>query len=181
MERPAPAGSAEHDPAVEAATETARGALVGVRVVKVDSEVRRYSDITFTYVVPVIEVYLNAATADTAELASLAPPWSATPWHVLVLMEEASSGASAPFSAAEARRRGVRWLDLARDPKLEELGATPRDARRARTTCPRRSRGWWRPTRRRPAGPPLRQFAQRRGHYLVTNGPYQLDKWSDAA
>jgi len=27
----------------------------------------------------------------------------------------------------------------------------------------------------------LRQFAQRRGHYLVTSGPYQLEKWSDAA
>ena len=24
----------------------------------------------------------------------------------------------------------------------------------------------------------LRQFAQRRGHYLVTNGPYQLEKWT---
>ncbi|PYO28550.1 MAG: hypothetical protein DMD86_16145, partial [Candidatus Rokuibacteriota bacterium] len=27
----------------------------------------------------------------------------------------------------------------------------------------------------------LRQFVQRRGHFLVTNGPYRLDKWSDAA
>jgi len=27
----------------------------------------------------------------------------------------------------------------------------------------------------------LRAFAQRRGHFLVTNGPYQLDKWSDGA
>jgi hypothetical protein len=27
----------------------------------------------------------------------------------------------------------------------------------------------------------LRQFAQRRGHYLVTNGPYQLEKWTDGA
>src|SRR4029077_2665633 len=27
----------------------------------------------------------------------------------------------------------------------------------------------------------LRQFAQRRGHYLVTSGAYQLEKWSDAA
>ena len=25
----------------------------------------------------------------------------------------------------------------------------------------------------------LRQFAQRRGHYLVTNGPYQLGKWAE--
>ena len=26
----------------------------------------------------------------------------------------------------------------------------------------------------------LKQFAQRRGHYLVTNGPYQLGKWSES-
>jgi len=176
-----PPGSAEHDPAVEAATETARGAFAGVRVVKVDSEVRRYSDITFTYVVPVIEVYLNAATADTAELASLAPPWSATPWHVTVLMEEAVKRGVGAFSAAEARRRGVRWLDLARDPKTrEELGAIlERLARQnhvpealKRLVAADEAQARW---------AALRQFAQRRGHYLVTNGPYQLEKWSDAA
>ena len=174
-------GSAEHDPAVEAATETARGALVGVRVVKVDSEVRRYSDITFTYVVPVIEVYLNAATADTAELAALAPPWSATPWHVMVLMEEAVKRGVGAFSAAEARRRGVRWLDLARDPKTrEELGAILDRLARGnhvpealkRLVAADEAQARW---------AALRQFAQRRGHYLVTSGPYQLEKWTDAA
>ncbi|HJR04360.1 MAG TPA: hypothetical protein VKA83_22150 [Methylomirabilota bacterium] len=174
-------GSVEHDPAVEAATETARRALAGVRLVKVDSEVRRYSDITFTYVVPVFEVYLNAATADTAELASLAPPWSATPWHVMVLMEEAVKQGVGAFSAAEARRRGVRWLDLARDPKTrEELGAildrlargnhVPEALRRLVAADEAQAR--W---------AALRQFAQRRGHYLVTNGPYQLEKWTDGA
>ena len=174
-------GSAEHDPAVEAATETARGALVGVRVVKVDSEVRRYSDITFTYVVPVIEVYLNAATADTAELAALAPPWSATPWHVMVLMEEAVKRGVGAFSAAEARRRGVRWLDLARDPRTrEELGAILDRLARGnhvpealkRLVAADEAQARW---------AALRQFAQRRGHYLVTSGPYQLEKWTDAA
>ena len=174
-------GGVEHDPAVEAATETARQALAGVRVVKVDSEVRRYSDITFTYVVPVIEVYLNAAATDTAELAALAPPWSATPWHVLVLMEEAVKRGVGAFSAAEARRRGVRWLDLARDPKTrEELGAILHGLARAnhvpealkRLVAADEAQARW---------AALRQFAQRRGHYLVTNGPYQLDKWTDSA
>jgi hypothetical protein len=174
-------GHVEHDPAVERATETARQALVGVRVVKVDSEVRRYSDITFTYVVPVVEVYLNAATADTMELAALAPPWSATPWHVMVLMEEAVKRGVGAFSAVEARRRGVRWLDLARDPKTrEELGAildglargnhVPEALKRLVTADEAQTR--W---------AALRQFAQRRGHYLVTSGPYQLEKWTDGA
>ncbi len=174
-------GHVEHDPAVEAATETSRQALVGVRVVKVDSEVRRYSDITFTYVVPVVEVYLNAATADTAELATLAPPWSATPWHVTVLMEEAVRRGVGAFSAAEARRRGVRWLDLARDPKTrEELGAIL-DALARDNHVPEALRRLVAADEAQARWAALRQFAQRRGHYLVTNGPYQLEKWTDGA
>ena len=174
-------GSVEHDPAVEAATETARQALVGVRVVKVDSEVRRYSDITFTYVVPVVEVYLNAATADTAELAALAPPWSATPWHVMVLMEEAVKRGVGAFSAAEARRRGVRWLDLARDPKTrEELGAIL-DGLARRNHVPEALKRLVAADEAQARWAALRQFAQRRGHYLVTSGPYLLEKWTDAA
>ena len=110
----------EYDPAVDAATQTARQALAGFRVVKVDSEVRRYADITFTYVVPVVEVYLNAASPDPEVLAALAPPWSPVPWHVTVLMEEAVKRGVGAFSAGEARRRGVRWLDLARDAKTRE-------------------------------------------------------------
>jgi len=174
-------GSAEHDPAVEAATETARGALAGVRVVKVDSEVRRYADITFTYVVPVIEVYLNAATADTAELAALAPPWSATPWHVTVLMEEAVKRGVGAFSAAEARRRGVRWLDLARDPKTREELAAILDRLARGNYVPEALKRLVAADEAQARWAALRQFAQRRGHYLVTSGPYQLEKWTDAA
>jgi hypothetical protein len=174
-------GSVEHDPAVEVATETARQALAGVRVVKVDSEVRRYSDITFTYVVPVVEVYLNAATADTAELAALAPPWSATPWHVMVLMEEAVKRGVGAFSAAEARRRGVRWLDLARDPKTrEELGAIL-DRLARQNHVPEALKHLVAADEAQARWAALRQFAQRRGHYLVTSGPYQLEKWTDGA
>jgi hypothetical protein len=174
-------GRVEHDPAIEAATETARQALVGVRVVKVDSEVRRYSDITFTYVVPVVEVYLNAATADTAELAALAPPWSATPWHVMVLMEEAVRRGVGAFSAAEARRRGVRWLDLARDPKTrEELGAIL-DGLARQNHVPEALKRLVAADEAQARWTALRQFAQRRGHYLVTNGPYLLEKWTDGA
>jgi hypothetical protein len=174
-------GSAEHDPAVEAATETARQALVGVRLVKVDSEVRRYSDITFTYVVPVVEVYLNAAAADTAELAALAPPWSATPWHVMVLMEEAVKRGVGAFSAAEARRRGVRWLDLARDPKTREALGHILDGLARQNHVPEALKRLVAADEAQARWAALRQFAQRRGHYLVTNGPYQLEKWTDAA
>ena len=35
--------------------------------------------------------------------------------------------------------------------------------------------------RRASAGAPLAQFDQKRGHFLVTNGPYQLGKWTATA
>jgi len=177
----APGSPPEYDPAIEAATAVARQALLGVRVVKVDSEIRRYSDITFTYVVPVVEVYLSVASTDTQELAALAPPWSAVPWHVTVLMEEAVKRGVGAFSAEEARRRGVRWLDLARDPKTrEELGAIL-DGLARRNHVPEPLRRLVAADEAQARWAALRQFVQRRGHFLVTNGPYQLEKWTDTA
>jgi len=99
----------------------------------------------------------------------------------MVLMEEAVKRGVGAFSAAEARRRGVRWLDLARDPKTrEELGAILDGLARGnhvpealkRLVAADEAQARW---------AALRQFAQRRGHYLVTSGPYQLEKWTDAA
>jgi hypothetical protein len=178
--RRAPPG-VEYDPAVDAATQAARQALAGVRVVKVDSEVRRYADITFTYVVPVVEVYLNAASTDPQELAALAPPWSPVPWHVTVLMEEAVKRGVGAFSAGEARRRGVRWLDLARDAKTREALGAILDGLARENHVPAALRRLVSADEAHARWAALRQFAQRRGHYLVTSGPYQLEKWSDAA
>lgn len=176
-----PGRSVEHDPAVEAATATARQALAGVRLVNLDSEVRRYSDITFTYVVPVVEVYLNSASPDPEELAALAPPWSAVPWHVTALMEEAVKQGVGAFSAAEARRRSVRWLDLVRDPKMrDDLGAILEGLAR-RNFVPEPLRRIVAADEAQARWTALQYFARRRGHYLVTNGPYQLEKWSDGA
>ena len=171
----------EYDPAVDAATQTARQALAGFRVVKVDSEVRRYADITFTYVVPVVEVYLNAASPDPEVLAALAPPWSPVPWHVTVLMEEAVKRGVGAFSAGEARRRGVRWLDLARDAKTREALGSILDGLARENHVPEPLRRLVAADEAQTRWAALRQFAQRRGHYLVTSGAYQLEKWSDAA
>jgi len=171
----------EYDPAVDAATQTARQALAGFRVVKVDSEVRRYADITFTYVVPVVEVYLNAASPDPQELAALAPPWSPVPWHLTVLMEEAVKRGVGAFSAGEAQRRGVRWLDLARDAKTRDALGSILNGLARENHVPEALRRLVAADEAQTRWAALRQFAQRRGHYLVTSGAYQLEKWSDAA
>jgi hypothetical protein len=96
-------------------------------------------------------------------------------------MEEAVKRGVGAFSAAEARRRGVRWLDLVRDPKTrDDLGAIL-DGLARQNHVPEPLRRLVAADEAQARWAALRQFAQRRGHYLVTNGPYQLEKWTDTA
>jgi hypothetical protein len=176
-----PQGGGEHDPVVEAATAPARQALAGFRVLRVESEVKKYSDVTLTYVIPVIEVYVNAAALDPQQLAALAPPWSPVPWQVMVLMEEAVKRGIAAFSAGEAGRRGVPWLDLARDQKVKEALAALVDGFARQTYVPDSLKRWATADDAQTRWSALQQFFKRRGHFLVTAGPYQLEQWSDAA
>ncbi|HWN13990.1 MAG TPA: hypothetical protein VNU02_09020, partial [Candidatus Dormibacteraeota bacterium] len=113
--------------------------------------------------------------------AALAPPWSSVPWHVTVLMEEAVKRGVGAFSAGEARRRGVRWLDLARDAKTREALGSILDGLARENHVPEPLRRLVAADEAQTRWAALRQFAQRRGHYLVTSGAYQLEKWSDAA
>ena len=170
-------GSTEYDAAVDAATALPRRALAGFKVVRVDTEVKKYSDITFTYIVPVIDVYLHFTASDPQQLAALAPPWSTVPWHVLVLMEEAVKRGLGAFSAEEARRRGVRWIDLARDPKLKEALGPLVEAFRKEAYVPESLRKFVTADEAETRWTALGQFSKRRGHFLVTNGPYRLSKW----
>jgi len=172
-------GGRAGDPVVEAATAPLRQALVGFRVVKVDAEVRTYSDTTFTYVVPVIDVYVTGGALDGEFLAALAPPWSALPWPVMVLMEEAVKRGLAAFSPGEAKRRGVPWLDLARDPKTKVALAALVDTFAAQAYIPPALKRLVTADEAQTRWAALKTFYARRGHWLVTNGPYALDKWSE--
>jgi hypothetical protein len=169
----------DHDPVLEAATAGLRESLAGFKILGVETEVRKYSDVTLTYVTPVIAVWLTHASGDSEQLAAAAPPWSALPWHVLALMEETVRRGHAAFSREEARRRGVPWLDLARAPRLREQMAAVLADLAGRNYIPPPLRGLVQADEAQHRWLALRNFAQRRGHFLVTNGPYQLDKWSD--
>jgi hypothetical protein len=174
----AAAGATGHgagrDAHVERATALAREALAGVKVLRVETKTLRFGEIAMQYEVPIVEVYLARGGLDPYQLAALAPPWSAVPWPALALMEEAVRRGVAAFSAQEAKRRGVPWLDLVRDTKLhdrltallkelEAQGHVPPALRRLVDA---------REARRRWGG--LARFAAERGHFLVTNGPYQI-------
>ena len=174
-------GTGEYDAGAGAATALARQSLVGFKVLRVDAEVRKYSDITFTFVVPIIDVYINPLSPDPLEVAAQAPPWSALPWHVLVLMEEAVKRGVGAFSAEEAKRRGVRWLDLARDARTREALTALVDDFARQAYVPESLKRLVTADDAQYRWTALGQYARRRGHFLVTNGPYQLERWSDTA
>jgi hypothetical protein len=166
-----------YDPVVDRATATLRERLAAVKVVRVDSQIKDYGEIQLVYEVPQVEVYLKHAT-DPRDLPVVAAPWSAIPWELIVLMEEAVARGQAAFSEAEAKRRGVPWLDLVRDPKLKTELASLAETLERRAYVPEALRGLVTVAEARQRWAALRRFHRKHGHFLVTNGPYRIEKWS---
>jgi hypothetical protein len=170
-----------YDSFIDGATAIMRAKLAGVKVLGVEQEAKGFGELKLTQQVPVIEVYLNDTSPDFPHIAAVAPPWSALPWHLIVLMEEAVSRGLAAFSAAEAQHRGVAWLDLVRDQRrkdqflalvadFEVQGYRPEALRNLASEAEARQR-WG----------ALKSFYLAHHHFLVTNGPYVLDKWDESA
>lgn len=171
-----------YEPRLETVFSAIRERLVGLKVVRVDQTKNAIAEgLEIIVKTPVVEVYLNAAPGDERQIANLAPPWSTVPWHLLALMEEAVVRGYAAFSAEEAKRRGVPWLDLVRDPaltaKLQTLVAQfeqetfrPEPLRALVTAEEAQAR--WRA---------LRAFAEKKDHFLVANGPYRLKAWTPSS
>src|SRR5262249_21238998 len=107
---------ATFDPELAAATRLMREHLRGLRFVKVEETPVRVADLTYTHRSLIIDVYLDHIAPNEENSRLIAPPWSAVPWHLLVLMEATVERGLAAFSETEAKRRGVPWLDLVRDP-----------------------------------------------------------------
>jgi hypothetical protein len=175
------AGDDRHyDPYIDAATAPLRRHLLGLRIVGVDAAAKsfRVGDVEFVREIFTVEVYLDVAPEEIEWSAVIAPPWSTLPWTVLVLMEEAVARGWAAFSAEEAHRRGVEWLDLVRSKELGARLATlaagfDRDGNRPDVL---RSQVSQEEARKRWGA--LVAFHKTHGHFLVTNGPYRLKTWS---
>jgi hypothetical protein len=165
---------------IDAATVALRRHLLGVRVVSVDAASKsfRVGDVDFVREIFTVEVYLSIAPEEPEWSAVIAPPWSTLPWTLLALMEEAVTRGWAAFSAEEARRRSVEWLDLVRSKELgaklaalaaqfEREGYRP-EALRAHVGQEEARKRW----------AALAAFHKAHGHFLVTNGPYRLKAWA---
>ncbi len=178
-----PGQGADLDPFVARSAALVRKWLAGFRVARIGEEVRNFgADLKFTYRVPVVDVYLNHRLGDPWEEASVAPPWSTLPWELIVLMEEAVQRGIAAFTASEAKRRGIPWLDLARDKETGKRLVALVDGFGQDAYRPEALRGLVSAEEARERWAALARFYAQHGHFLVTNGPYRLESWSaDAA
>jgi hypothetical protein len=174
------ASDGHYDPSVDSATASMRRQLAGLRATGSDAVSRsvRVGDVNFVRELFTIEVYATTVPEDPERDAVVDPPWSTLPWHLIALMEEAVDRGWCAFSKAEAARRGVEWLDLVRS---EQMNA------RLASLVETFAREGFRPgalqslvsadeARRRWAA--LAAFYKAHGHFLVTNGPYQVKRWS---
>ncbi|HEV8586621.1 MAG TPA: hypothetical protein VGT02_16760 [Methylomirabilota bacterium] len=168
----------EGDASVRRATALMREAVVAVRPLRVETDVLRFGEVTMKYEVPIVEVYLDRGLPDPLALAVLAPPWTPVPWHVLALLEEAVKSGAGAFSAEEARRRGVPWLDVVRDARLRDRLRPLLAALEGRAHVPPALQGLVTPREARQRWGKLAQFLDERKHVLVTSGPYELHAWS---
>jgi hypothetical protein len=163
--------------AARASAAKGRDWLGGIKVLRTESEVKKFADITFTFVIPVIDVY-TSGPLDTAERQG-AVPWSPVPWTVLTLIEEAQARGWAAPTREESTRRHLPWLDLARDQKLKAQLAGLVETYATQNYVPPLLKKLVAADEAQHRWQSLRQFYQRRHHFLVTNGPYQLGKWSE--
>jgi len=178
-----PADSARYDPLIDSATASMREHLVGFRVVGTDtvSKSFRVAGVEFVRELLVIDVYTTVEPGDPEQDAAVAPPWSTVPWHLLVLMEEAVARGWAAFSQVEAARRGVDWLDLARSDSIKKQLASLVEIFEREGYRPETLRSLVSPDEARKRWAALAAYYQARGHFLITNGPYQLKSWSQGS
>jgi hypothetical protein len=171
-------GDGTHEPRLAATFAAIQSRLAGLKVLRVEETKHAIAEgMEINQKTPVVEVYLRNAPGDERQVSALAPPWSAVPWHLLALMEEAVIRGYAAFSEEEAARRKIPWLDLVRDDALraklldlivrfEREGYRPEPLKDLVSAAEARAR--WRS---------LRTFAETNGHFLVANGPYRLKEW----
>ena len=172
---------AHYDPAVAVATAPLREHLVGLKIVGTDTTSKsfRVGDINVVHELFIVDVYLNDAPDDAEQDAVLAPPWSTVPWHVLALMDAAVERGWAAFSKDEAARHGVEWLDLVRSERLKTQLASLVESFERDGYRPAALRSLVSADDARKRWAALAAFYKAHGHFLVTNGPYQLKRWSD--
>ena len=169
-----------YDPHVDSATASMRRQLAGLRVMGSDAVSRsfRIGDVNFVRELFTIEVYATVTPEDPERDADVEPPWSTLPWHLVALMEEAVARGLGAFSKGEATRRGVAWLDLVRSKQINAQLASLVETFEHVGFRPLALQSFVSAEEARKRWAALAAFYKAHGHFLVTNGPYQVKRWS---
>jgi hypothetical protein len=168
------------DPAVVRATARVRESLVALRILRTETDVLAFGEDKLTYEVPIVEVFIDGVASSSDDAALAAPPWTTVPWPVLALSEEAVTRGLAAFSQESAQARGLPWLDLARDAALVSRLRGLVDEFAGQSRVPAALAGVITPAEAKARWEALRAFHAASGHFLVTNGPYRLTRWSES-
>ncbi|MGB7695580.1 MAG: hypothetical protein WBM12_22210, partial [Pseudolabrys sp.] len=176
------ASNSHYDPHVDSATAPMRRQLAGLRVTGSDAVSRsfRIGDVNFVRELFTIEVYATVTPEDAERDAVVEPPWSTLPWHLIALMEEAVARGWGAFSKGEATRRGVAWLDLVRSEQINAQLASLVETFEHERFRPLALQSLVSTEEARKRWAALAAFYKAHGHFLVTNGPYQVKRWSAA-
>jgi hypothetical protein len=177
------ASDGHYDPHVDSATASLRRQLAGLRTIGSDAVSRsfRIGDVNFVRELFTIEVYVTTAPEEPERDAVVEPPWSTLPWHLIALMEEAVGHGWGAFSRAEATRRGVEWLDLVRSEQMNTRLASLVETFEREGFRPVALQSLVSADEARKRWSALAAFYKAHGHFLVTNGPYQVKRWSAEA
>src|SRR5215467_2055638 len=169
---------ADYELFVDTSTALLREWLAGIQPLQTEQEIKVSGETKYVFQVQPIDVYLERRLNDSTQMAAMAPPWSTIPWHVVVLMEEAVKRHLATFSQDEAKRRHLAWLDLVRNDGLKARLASLLEQFRRDSYVPPALQNLVTPAEARIRWTALQEFYKAHRHFLVTNGPYRLHKWS---
>jgi len=169
---------ADYDPLVDTSTALLREWLAGIRPLQTEQEIKESGETKYVFQVQPIEVYLERRLDDLTQMAAVARPWSTLPWHVVALMEAAVKRHLAAFSQDEAKRRRLPWLDLVRNEGLKTRLASLVEQFRREGYVPPALQNLVTPAEARTRWAALQEFHRTHRHFLVTNGPYRLHRWS---
>ncbi len=127
-----------------------------------------------------VEVYVDYWFFDDAHIASYASLWASTPWEIGAAMERLVVEGRAAFSKSASKTRGVGWLSLIirHDANMiKEALAWLRSER----VIPKPLRGYVSLDEAIKRYDAAIEWIERRGHAVVSNGPFYLDGYNPEA
>ena len=123
----------------------------------------------------IIEVYHNYWHPDESFIGAWMTAYSSTPWELDAVMEDVVANQKAAFSRARAASLDVEWLDLTKGPSLEALRESLATLKNA-NFIPEYLKPYVTPEEAGKRWQALENWANTRGHFLVSNGPYFFDR-----